>query len=76
MWISPPDEATYWPPNPDEVTITITCHLCGRRFKATLDEGEVEANYIWLGDGTYSGVEADDWCNHCERQDQMTITQD
>ena len=75
MLDSPPDEATYWPPY-GERTITITCHLCGKRFKATLAEHEIDENYIWLFDGSYSGVNADHWCNECDRRDQETITGD
>ena len=58
-----------------EVTIIIRCHLCGRRFKATVDEEELEG-YIWMEGNTYSGINMDHWCDECERDDQRQITKD
>ena len=56
--------------------ITITCHLCGETFEAWLDVAEIEDSYIQLGDGTYSGEDADHCCDQCYQADMTAITRD
>ena len=63
------------PPEPLR-TIVIVCQFCGRHFKKTLTESEIEQDYIFLLKGTYEGKNADHWCDECERADQRQITRD
>ena len=60
----------------DMWTVTIICHLCGRRFRARLSVRDTEENYEYLSEGVWSGESADHWCDECERDDQRQITRD